>query len=137
VALSSETQRGTVFKSVFSTGSEAAAAPTLATQGQPLLEMAGLYVAIEADSTRTLSGAGSLTAYIYDSAPGAFAAWVRCPDLDLPVPASASGLRRVAFSGLQLVAPRGTRLMYIPVGVTLSAGGLTVYQMGFTRNGRY
>lgn len=104
------------------TGTEPA--PTLSTQGQSLVGLKGVSVTVEADSGQTLSGAGTLQAYTWDPVA---AGWARNPDLDLPVTVSAA--RRQSFLGIWVPAPTG-RIAYAPNGVTVSAGGVTVYTTG-------
>lgn len=129
MALSSQTTRNSCFVAVFSTGDEAAAVSGLvATSGQGLRGLTGIALTLEAASGQTLSGAGVMHAYLYDGSPGAPGAWVPMPDANISVPASAASKRRVMLSCPPITVPRGMRLFYIPVGVTLSSGGLTVYQ---------
>lgn len=97
------------------------AAPTLSTDGVDLGGVTSITVIIEAEAAQTLSGAGSMLCYVYDSA---IAAWVRCPESDLTVPAGASGLRRIAWADREVIAPRG-RILYATSSVTIS-GGTTV-----------
>lgn len=82
----------------------------------------GFYVRLEADSGQTLSGAGSLRAWRYDFGEGA---WVRVPELDLTVPAGASGLRRYGFGERSTVVRTGC-VLYAADSVTVSGGTLTV-----------
>jgi hypothetical protein len=102
-------------------------APTLATQGLGLDNMQGLVVTACAASGQTLSGAGTLTAYIYDETVGV---WSRIPDLDLS-PATAS-VRCVSFAGIWVAAPRG-RVAWVPTTVTASSNSVTVYIVGEKR----
>src|SRR4051812_46307439 len=67
-------------------------APTLATEGMSLVGVKGFRVSICAQSGQTLSGAGSLRAYLYHSDA---ALWMRNPSLDLSV--TAAGVRCQAF----------------------------------------
>jgi hypothetical protein len=83
----------------------------------------GFYVRLEADTGQTLSGAGTLRAYRYDFSG---AAWVRVAELDLTVPAGASGLRRYAY-GDRVTAMRSGCVLYAADGVTVSGGTVTVY----------
>jgi hypothetical protein len=106
------------------------AAPTLATEGQALKDLSSVTVIVEANTSQTLSGAGSLLAYIYDASPGAPAAWVRMPAMDLSV--STSGVQRMAFPAVTVTGARNARLLYAASGVTVSSGTtVTVYQLGF------
>jgi hypothetical protein len=93
-------------------------APTLATEGMNLDAVKGFSVVVSADNTRTLSGAGALRAYTYDGTR-----WARCPDLDLTT--ATASVRDLSFAGFTVTAPRG-RIAYVPDGVTVSAGGVTI-----------
>jgi acyl-[acyl carrier protein]--UDP-N-acetylglucosamine O-acyltransferase len=86
-------------------------------------------VVVEAESTRTLSGSGSLRAYVYDPI---VAAWFRVPALDLSV--NASAIRRMGFESEQIAGlRRATRLDYATDTVTVSAGTtVRVYILGGT-----
>lgn len=106
------------------------AAPTTAADGMALAftgkPLAAVSLTAEADASQTLSGGGTLQAYVYD--PQA-AAWARCPDCDVAVAVSA--VRRQAFSAFDVkVGLPGARVAWIPAGVTVSSGGVTVYLNG-------
>lgn len=88
----------------------------------------GFYLILEADSGQTLSGAGSLRAWHYDFT---FAAWVRVPELDLTVPAGASGLRRYAWGDRSTEVRTGC-VLYAADTVTVSGGTLTVRIVAYT-----
>lgn len=90
---------------------------TDAAEGAPLLDADAFTVVVEAESTRTLSGAGSLVGYIYDET---VAAWVVCPELTQTV--STSGVRRVAYNYVVAGARKGTRVQFAASGITVSAG---------------
>lgn len=118
-------------KVVCTTANESA--PSAATDGLPLSavvagnkKLSGFSVTAEADSGQTLSGSGTLQAYLYDDQA---AAWVRVPDLDLAV--TASGIRRQGFPGFEVLAGRvGSRVAFVAVSVGVSAGGITLYLNG-------
>jgi hypothetical protein len=110
---------GAVSSKAVGTGTDDA--PTLATEGSQLNGVRGFVVCLEADSTRTLSGAGTLLAYLYDPFGQI---WCRAPDLDLYVTASA--VRGQAWPGNEVVVGKG-RIAYVCSGVTVSAGGTTIY----------
>lgn len=118
------TLTSTTYKVVCTTGNESA--PTLESEGAPLGYFRGFNVTAEADSGQTFTAApgGTLQAYLWVDAAQA---WVRVPDLDLSI--GAASVRRQAFMGFQVVSPRG-RIAYVPVSVTLSAGGITLYVAG-------
>jgi hypothetical protein len=124
------TNAGTSAYEVFGTSSPVTgAAPTDATDGQPLKDLDGITVQIAAASPRTLSGAGSLDCYVYDAY---VALWARMPAFDFSVTGTT---RTMAFPAYEVVAPRGARIKWVPTGVTFSAGsaGVTVFQLGFSK----
>jgi hypothetical protein len=97
-----------------------------ATDGADLVRFArGLVVTVCAASGQTLSGAGTLTAYLRE--PG-IALWAAAPELNLTVTSSAR--RCQTFSGFMVTVPRG-RATWVPTGVTVSGGGVTVYISGY------
>lgn len=118
---------GTTSVAVCTTAGVTCDAPSLATQGLKLDNMQGLVVTACAASAQTLSGAGTLTAYVYDDT---FAVWSRLTDLDLTV--SGTPGRCLSFAGIWVAAPRG-RVAWVPTGVTASSVSVTVYVVGETR----
>lgn len=113
-------------------------APTLATQGQALEDLSAVTVVVETaiPASQTLSGAGTLECYIYDGATGGPAAWSRHPAGDFTV--SLSGVARQAFEPVEVIGARKGRVLWVPAGVTVSAGTtVTVYQLGQARLGVY
>jgi hypothetical protein len=95
------------------------AAPTLSSEGALLGgRETGIRVVLSAESTRTLSGAGTLRCYYYDNN---LSAWIRNPDLDIALAAAHSGVRRVAFPDQAVFVPDG-RILYAADAVTVSAG---------------
>jgi hypothetical protein len=84
----------------------------------------GILVTVCADSGQTLSGAGTLTAYNRDPA---VALWAVLPDMNLS-PATAT-VRCISFAGLYVPVSKG-RVLWVPTGVTVSAGGVTVFITG-------
>lgn len=110
------------------------AAPTLATEGMPVGGLTGIMVAVETatPATQTLSGAGTLNCYVYDTALNAAAgAWARLPQGDLTV--GTASVARLAFQADEvLVGRNGSRILWVATGVTVSAGTtVTVYQLGY------
>jgi len=103
------------------------AAPTLATEGQALLDLSAITVVVSAELTRTLSGSGTLNAYLYDVDVGR---WARCPGLDLTI--TISGVQDQAFPALLVAGARNSRVLWAASGVTVS-GGTTVQisQLGY------
>jgi hypothetical protein len=103
-------------------------APTAAGEGFALstsdFRVKGIVVTVCADSGQTLSGAGTLTAYTRDSS---VALWAVTPDLNLS-PATAT-VRCIAFPAIWVAVPAG-RVAFVPTGVTVSAGGVTIYITG-------
>ena len=114
-----------VFKLACTTANESA--PTLVTEGAPLgLFKSGFSVFAAADSgqTWTASPGGVLQAYIWNDTAQA---WGRAPDLDVSI--SVASARYQAWAGFGPAALRG-RVAYVPVSVTVSSGGITVYITG-------
>ncbi len=91
-------------------------------EGADWRNVRGFNVTLEADTGQTLSGAGNLRAWRYDFI---LAAWVRVPELDLTVPAGASGLRRYGW-GDRTTEVRTGCVLYAADSVTVSGGALTV-----------
>lgn len=98
------------------------AAPSAASDGISLQYATGLRLRLCADSGQTLSGAGTLSAYVRDETDGI---WTRVPALDKTVPASASGLRCVGWDENVVQLPYGAAV-YVATGVTLSGGNIAV-----------
>lgn len=96
-------------------------APTLSTDGFPVTDNKGIRVTVVAASGQSLSGGGTLQAYYYQPTAGA---WFRDEDLDLTIPADASGQAGWTFGDMQVAVPVG-RAMWVTNGVTVS-GGTTV-----------
>lgn len=97
-------------------------APSAASDGVSLQAATGLRLRLCADSGQTLSGAGTLSAYVRDETDGL---WTRVPALDKTVPGGASGLRCVGWDENSVLLPYGATV-YIPASVTVSGGNLTV-----------
>jgi hypothetical protein len=121
-------------KAVCTTGTESPPADGLTPAegtGATFSDAMGYHVVVEADSGQTLSGAGSLRAYVWNPFSGV---WGRTPNLDLAT--TTAGVRGLALGNLAVFAPRG-RIAFVPNGVTFSAGGLTVYiNVSFYEDGR-
>lgn len=121
-------------KAVATTATESAPADGLTPAeglGAILSDAKGYYVCVEADSGQTLSGAGSLLAYLWNPLTGV---WARTPDLDFTVTASAT--RGMGFLGAEVVSGRG-RIAYVPSGVTVSSGSRTIFiNVAFDKDGR-
>lgn len=110
-------------RSVKSVQSTSDSAPSAGTDGMALVSVAGFSVTLEADSGQTLSGAGTLTCFKWSDQ---IAGWSRYSDGDITVPAAIASNRRYGGVPFQVQAPRG-RIAFIANGVTVSAGGCTVY----------
>lgn len=108
------------------------AAPTLITEGMLLEDVDGYRVIVSSATGTTLSGAGTLAAYIWDTD---IAAWIRNPDLDLTV--GTASVRRLAYPDQETKVPSG-RVYYAATGVTFSAGsdGVTVQIKAWLRSTR-
>lgn len=85
-----------------------------------LMEMAGFRVSVCATSGQTLSGAGTLQAWLLDERSGLV---MRNPGLDMAI--SASGTRCQVFPDIRSVMVSSGRVIYAASGVTVS-GGATV-----------
>lgn len=105
-------------KVVCTTGTETA--PSGVTAGADMSGTSGFALVIEAVSGQTVSG-GTLLAYTYNDLSGT---WVRNRGLDQPVPAFAEIGH--GFEGFSVTSARG-RVAYVPSGVTISSGSLTIY----------
>lgn len=81
----------------------------------------GVSVWVCADNAQTLSGAGTLTAYSRDASA---ALWAAAPLNNLSV--TSSGRRCQDLGVFELLIPGG-RVTWVPTGVTVSGGGVTVY----------
>lgn len=115
------------------TGSPATrAAPTTVDEGMSLENVDGFRVMVSAASGETLSGAGNLRAYLWDTD---LAAWIRNPELDIAV--TTSGQRRLVFADQEVKVPSG-RVLYAADGITFSAGtaGVTVQIKAWLRSTR-
>ena len=121
------TQNGTTFSSVQNlTGS----APTVQGDGIPLKGLTKLFVVLQANSSQTLSGAGSLQCYVYDGATGGVGGWARYKPGDCAV--SSSGVQSEAYPTFYVDAPRNDYACWVPSGVTVSGGTtVTVFVLGF------
>lgn len=109
-------------------------APTLVTDGQSIQDFEAVTLVVETATpgSQTLSGAGSLLCYVYDAF---VAGWSRLPANDVTV--TVTGVNRQAFPPLAVIGPRAGRLLWVPSGITVSAGTtVTVYQLGFETGGR-
>jgi hypothetical protein len=100
-------------------------APTAATEGANLDAVSAVSVLVCADASQTITGGSGVSLYFYDATA---ALWGK-KGTALTVPTGS----RCAFAegdspglGIPVIAPRG-RLAAIPVGITVSSGGTTVY----------
>lgn len=113
-------------KAVCTTGTETFAAGAL--DGVSCANAGAIEVFLEADSGQTLSGAGNLLAYALDDINGL---WARAPDFDLAVTSAMASNRAATFigpsagKGIPVISKRG-RMAYVPSGVTVSSGGVTI-----------
>jgi len=121
-------------KVVCTTGTESPPADGLTPAdgtGAVIGDSQGYSVFIEADSAQTLSGAGSLKAYVWNPISGV---WARAPGSDLAT--TTASVRGLAVLNQAVYAGRG-RVAYLPSGVTMSSGGLTVYiNVSYDKDGR-
>lgn len=110
-----------------SAGSCTRAAPSASTEGLFLTGLTGYRLEICAAAGQTLSGAGTMKAYLYDYTA---ALWMPAPALDQPV--TASGTRCTPFVDFNLTIRFDARVLFAASGVTVSGGtGLDVYLAGY------
>ena len=96
-------------------------APTLATEGVQLQGVGGVVVTVCATVVgKTLSGAGTLTAYVYNVAT---ATWAPAPDYNLTVTATG---RCQSFAPFWVADQHG-RIAWVTTVVTANDNSLTVY----------
>lgn len=105
-------------------------APTLVTEGLDLNDVEGFRVTVCAASGQTLSGAGSMQAYLWDNDLGL---WARNPDLDFNVTATT---RCQVSPDFQVMVAAG-RVYFAATGVTVSSGTLTVQHKAWAKRGAF
>lgn len=99
-------------------------APTAATEGLSLTGVTKFRVFVSAASGQTLSGAGTLQAYVWeDGLNSGSGGWARNPDQDVTV--NASAVQAMASSDLVVGVGTG-RVVFRANGVTTSSGEVTV-----------
>jgi hypothetical protein len=97
-------------------------APTLDTEGVQLNGVGGVVVTVCGTATSTtLSGAGTLTAYVYNEGTSS---WAPAPDYNLTVTSSA--VRCQSFAPFWVADQHG-RIAWVTTTVTASANSLTVF----------
>ena len=101
-------------------------APTLASEGIDLQGIRGFTVHVEADSTRTLSGAGTLDFYIWNNEGQRWGKLCSSTGAQVQYTVAASGVRSCGYQGFEVIDSKD-RIAIVPTGVTVSAGGLTIY----------
>jgi hypothetical protein len=111
------------------------AAPTEAsftlTASMSTFRLTGFRVMVCADAGQTLSGAGTLQAYLLDEKSGLVA---RNNDLDLSV--DEAGDRCQAFPDFAVAGSRAEgRVIFAATGVTVSGGTVTVFYRGYAAKG--
>lgn len=123
------TNSNTTASELFGTTSPVSgSAPTTdGTDGQPLQDLDAITVVIDTGSGVTLSGAGTLDCYVWDTS---VALWSPYAAGNFTVNGTT---RTQAFEAVEVLARRNSRIKWIPTGVTFSAGsaGVTVYQLGY------
>ena len=99
-----------------------ASAPSSATDGMGLGGCVGAKLTICAASGQTLSGTGTMFAWLFKATAGGGAGlWAR-HQLDMAVPAAASGNRCFTFDDIALFTQIGDRLRYTAGSVGVSGG---------------
>lgn len=86
-------------------------------------------VGLQADVGQTLTGTGTLRTHFLDALAGA-GAWGPNPDLDITVPAGASGKALFWLPDVQVMVPAG-RMHLQTDGVGVSGGQVTVHVQGW------
>lgn len=126
------TNTGTTATETFGTSSPVTgSAPSAVngTDGQPLKDLTSISLFVSVASGVTLSGAGTLQAYIWD--PSGPNRWARAPLLDRTI--STSGVRDLFVDTFDVTTARNAYVKWVPSGVTFSSGtaGVIVTQAGF------
>jgi hypothetical protein len=103
-------------------------APTLVTEGVSLLGVGGVTVTVCAASGKVLSGAGTLTAYVWNEAS---LSWAAAPDYNLSV---TSTIRCQNFAPFWVADTHG-RIAWVTTGVTSNADDVTVNIFVSSKNG--
>lgn len=98
------------------------AAPTVAADGVPITGDASFTVFVTAPAAQTLSGAGSMLAYLWDPVQ---LLWARAPDADKAI--TVSGTQSTSFIAVctpfrNLSTNLPQRIKYVPSGVTFTGG---------------
>ena len=109
-------------RSVISTQATTEAAPA-ATDGMNLDAVAGFTVYMQAASSQTFTGTGTLAFYLIDTFGVARAGW-----LDWTIPSWANGQNIISMPTIAVSSPRG-RVVPLCSSVGVSAGNVTVYVM--------
>ena len=98
-------------------------APTLATEGCNLMDVAGFDLYVEADSGQTFTATtGAFYGYKFSDLLNA---WYRAPEVDVSIPTGGVGQRRVVFPGWTVSNPRD-RIAHVANSIAVSGGGVTV-----------
>ena len=95
-------------------------APTLVTEGVSLSGVGGVTVTVCAASGQTLSGAGTLTAYVWNEATST---WANAPDYNLTV--TGTTVRCQNFAPFWVADTHG-RIAWVTTTVTASSNDVTV-----------
>jgi hypothetical protein len=111
-------------KSATTTGAVNATFGAAADDGIPLTGLGGIVVYCEADSTKVISTAFALTAYVLEPYSGV---WCRAPDYDLT--STITGTRGVLMGSFFVSMPAG-RLAYAPSAGAVDSGSITVRILG-------
>ena len=104
-------------------------APTLVTEGVSLSGVGGVTVTVCAASGQTLSGAGTLTAYVWNEATST---WANAPDYNLTV--TGTTVRCQNFAPFWVADTHG-RIAWVTTVVTASSNDVTVNVFVSSKNG--
>jgi hypothetical protein len=125
ISLADGSKRPRSVKAVATTGSEAA--PSTAAEGMDLTMVGAVDVVVCADSGQTITLGATVQVWFYDVDTGLWA----LSDYSLSVPTGkrcATTIGPSAGKGIPIIARRG-RVAFVPSGLTVSAGGLTLYHL--------
>jgi hypothetical protein len=93
------------------------------TEGVAMNEAVSVTAVLDAGSTKTLSGAGSVNVWLYDKWDGTNFSWALFPNRVLAVPSACASQRYCIIDSYTIDGPRSSqRLLFAATGVTVSSG---------------
>lgn len=110
------------------------AGTTLYGDGMRLANLLAVSVMVQANSSQTLSGGGTLDCWVYHDPTSS---WMRMPELDLqvnwPGPGSTTVRQTRTFPAIRIPARLGGRILFVANGITVSGGSDVLVRIdGFT-----